>query len=205
MKKYIQLEIPFEIEEWKDIEGYEGLYEISSLGRVRSLNYNHNPGEIRVLKPHDGRYLRIELHKNGIRKWFSIHRLVAMAFLPNTENYPCVNHKDENPHNNCLDNLEWCTISYNTSYGNGPKKAWNSRRKNDPTSQWILKSLETKQKNNANNKEKPVIQKTKDNIIINVFKSASCAANYNDSFRKQINRCCLGQRKTAHGYKWEYA
>ena len=102
---------------WKDVVGYEGLYKVSNFGNVLSLNYN-GTGKSKLLKQfyHIG-YRRVMLVKNGIKKKLLVHRLVAEAFIPNPNNYPCVNHKDENRGNNHVDNLEWCTYKYNSNYG----------------------------------------------------------------------------------------
>ena len=103
---------------WKDIPEYKGLYQISNLGRVKSLNYNHT-GKKRILSPGTSRgYLCVILCKNGKIKKFTIHRLVAMTFLENPDNLPMVNHKDENKQNNSVSNLEWCTSQYNVTYNN---------------------------------------------------------------------------------------
>lgn len=105
------------MEIWKDIEGYEGIYQISNKGSVKSIpRKGAKGGLIKPTADKDG-YLCIGLNKNARRKTFKVHRLVAAAFIPNTENLPEVNHKDENKLNNCVDNLEWCTHIYNSSYG----------------------------------------------------------------------------------------
>jgi hypothetical protein len=98
---------------WKDIEGYEGLYQVSNMGNVKNLKTN------RVLKSwKEGvGYLKIKLSKNNNHTRFKIHRLVAIAFLPNPNNYKMINHKDEIKTNNNIENLEWCNNSYNTRYG----------------------------------------------------------------------------------------
>ena len=116
-------------EMWKDIPGYERLYQVSNLGNVRSLNYNRT-GEIKLLKqiPDKGGYKTIQLCKNGKPKHCKIHRLVAMAFIPNPNNLPAVNHKDENPSNNNVNNLEWCTIAYNNNYGTKKERLSESLR-----------------------------------------------------------------------------
>lgn len=96
----------------KPITGYEGLYSITNQGRVWSHSSN------RFLSPYRrGRgYLGVKLYKKGKSKQFKVHRLVAEAFLENPDGLPQVNHKDENKHNNCVDNLEWCDAKYNMNY-----------------------------------------------------------------------------------------
>ena len=110
------------MEHWKDIEGYEGLYQVSDLGRVKALNYNKT-GMERVLSAgkDTGGYMYVILHKNGKGKMCSVHRLVAQAFIPNPNGLPEINHKDECKTNNIVSNLEWCTAKYNMNYGNGAK------------------------------------------------------------------------------------
>ena len=110
------------MEEWRDIEGYEGLYQISNLGRVKSFPRPTTPGGIlKTIKRKDG-YCSIKLSKNGKVKKVLVHRLVAKAFIPNTNNLPIINHKDENPLNNNVDNLEWCDYKYNNNYGTLSKR-----------------------------------------------------------------------------------
>lgn len=100
----------------RDIEGYEGLYKVDGRGQVWSCKTG------RTLTPKKrGKYLSVSLRKEGSRKNFSIHRLVAKAFIPNDGNLPEVNHKDEDKHNNRADNLEWCSKSYNQSYSKSVK------------------------------------------------------------------------------------
>lgn len=107
-------------EEFRDIKGYEGLYQVSNLGNVKSLgNGNSNNSKERILKPGNSNgYKRVVLSKNKEKKMYCVHRLVAQAFIHNPNNYPMINHKDENPLNNCVENLEWCTCKYNNNYGN---------------------------------------------------------------------------------------
>ena len=97
---------------WKDIEGYEGLYQVSNLGNVKSLKAKRN---LYYSNSNNG-YLRVGLFK-GTRKMFAIHRLVAKAFLPNPQHKKVVNHKDFDVKNNAVSNLEWCTFKENNNYG----------------------------------------------------------------------------------------
>lgn len=107
-------------EKWKDIEGYEGLYQVSNLGRVKRILFVNNiitkpTNKILSCNKIDNLgYPQVALCKNGHRKYLRIHRIVAKSFIPNPNNYPCVNHIDGNKRNNCISNLEWCNHSYNT-------------------------------------------------------------------------------------------
>ncbi len=115
---------------WKDIDGYEGIYQVSNLGNVKSLERiihrisrwgTPSPFIVRekLIKPvNRNGYLYYNLSKNGVCTRMSAHRLVAKAFIPNPDNLPQINHKDETTDNNCVDNLEWCDAKYNINYGN---------------------------------------------------------------------------------------
>lgn len=112
------------VEIWKDIQGYDGKYSVSNLGNVRSNCY----GKVRLLKPmlSAGRYngyLMVTLYKDSVGKKVKVHRLVAEAFIPNPNRLPVINHKDEDRTNNRADNLEWCTIAYNTTYNGARTRA----------------------------------------------------------------------------------
>ena len=107
---------------WKPVIGYEGLYEVSSYGRVKSLckyDSRNRFREERILKLCANRlgYLKVGLSSNNKTKKYLVHRIVAEAFIPNPNNLPIINHRDENPSNNNVDNLEWCTAKYNSNYG----------------------------------------------------------------------------------------
>lgn len=102
---------------WKDIEDYKGLYQVSNLGRVKSLNYKRT-GKEKILKNSknsDG-YFIVNLCKNGEQKYYKVHRLVAQSFIPNPKNLPIINHKSEDKTDNRFENLEWCTNQYNVEY-----------------------------------------------------------------------------------------
>ena len=108
------------MEIWKDIKNYEGIYQINNFGKIKSAYKKGNNCNNKILKvsyTYNG-YERVGLSKNNKTKKYLVHRLVAETFIPNPNNYPCINHKDENKQNNNINNLEWCTRSYNINYGN---------------------------------------------------------------------------------------
>ena len=116
-------------ETWKDIEGYEGLYQVSNLGKVKSLNYNKtSESKLLKLQKNSNGYTRVVLYKNRKPKVCLVHRLVAQAFIPNPNNLPQINHKDEDKANNSVDNLEWCTYLYNNTYGTAIERATEKRK-----------------------------------------------------------------------------
>jgi hypothetical protein len=109
-------------EEWRDVKDYCGYYQVSNFGRVRGVDRiteNNRPIKSSLLKPDENNsgHLRVKLMKKSVGKRFLVHRLVAQAFIPNPKKFPIVNHKDENPSNNKVDNLEWCDVKYNNNYG----------------------------------------------------------------------------------------
>jgi len=115
------------VEEWRPVVGFEGLYEVSNLGRVKSLpKYSNSKGypqlrKEKILKPFfTGKYRNYYSVRLLDGKQYKVHRLVAQAFIPNPNNLPIVNHKDENPQNNMEDNLEWCDNAYNVKYSAKP-------------------------------------------------------------------------------------
>lgn len=125
------------MEEWKDIKDYEGLYQVSNIGRVRSIGHyqgkwnavysRENPLILRQEEDKYG-YLAVVLSNEGNHKRFLVHRLVAMTFIDNPFGFPMINHKDQNKQNNCVDNLEWCTAKYNTNYGDNIERSSKKRR-----------------------------------------------------------------------------
>lgn len=176
---------------WKDIAGYEGLYQVSNLGNVRSLRYR-NRYEVRelYLKPHNRGYLQVELHKDGKRKMVTVHRLVAMAFVEGYEESKQVNHIDENKKNNISTNLEWVTVSQNVLHS--------LRHRTVPVTRNYPKF-------HARTDRRPVIQMSLGGEIIARWESTikvKEALGYSDW---SIKQCCRGNRRTAYGYKWQYA
>lgn len=108
--------LPYEV--WEDVPGYEGYYQVSSMGNIRSF---HRGG--RILKPHVSRngYQFVFLSNDTSKTYWFVHRIVAITFIPNPHNYPIINHKDENKLNCSVSNLEWCTYTYNLTYGSRSK------------------------------------------------------------------------------------
>lgn len=106
---------------WKDIKDYEGLYQVSNLGRIKSLakpDFNGKTKDSFIMKlDTHSPYTSIQLSKKGKSKYFLVHRLVALAFIPDYFEGAVINHKDENKRNNNADNLEWCTVQHNNRYG----------------------------------------------------------------------------------------
>ena len=155
----------------KDIIGYEGLYAITSCGKVWSYKSK------KFLKPgkRKGGYLYVGLHKDKEVKNYLIHRLVAETYLPNPDNLPCVNHKDENKENNALLNLEWCTYEYNNNYGSRIEKA-------------------------AKSCGKPVYCEE----LNKTFDSARAAARELGLDNSSITKCCRGKQKTCGCFHWRY-
>lgn len=172
---------------WKDIEGYEGLYQISNLGRIKSLSrfiytnkektkgyYSEN--KILRLTSDDTGYLQVSLSKNGAVKKFHVHRLVAIAFIPNIHNKPQINHIDRNRKNAKATNLEWVTDSENKYH------AWKN----------------TKRKSN----KRKVVQINKNNEIVRVWDSIKDAQTHLKI--SHISECCRNKQKTTGGYMWRY-
>lgn len=159
---------------WKPIPDYEDLYEISNDGEVRSLHDRY--GEKLILKQCIGSkgYKLVTLCKDHTQKTVNVHRLVALAFIPNPGSLPCVNHIDEDKTNNKAENLEWCSYYYNNVYGQRLTKS--ALRKSIP-----VKCVET-----------------------NVIYSSAYSAQRETGIRQSgIWQCCHGQRKTAGGFHWE--
>ena len=173
---------------WKDITGYEGLYQVSNLGKVRSLRYK-NRDEVRelYLKPHNRGYLQVELHKDGTRKMFTVHRLVAMAFVNGYADDLIVNHIDENKQNNAATNLEWCTSLYNSQFykERHPEKLSAHR--------------------GPNKNVRPVNQISTDGQIVKTWRSSRDVMRELGWSDWSVSECCRGNRKSAYGFIWRYA
>ena len=183
------------MEEWREIEGYEGLYQVSNLGRVKSLKNHKGTYREKILKPTSDKlkYERVALYKNGKQKRFQIHRLVATAFILNPNNLPCVNHIDENPSNNHVSNLEWCTYEYNINYGSRNKK--------------VSEKMKGKYIGSKHCKSKKVKCMTTGEIFDSI---ADAGRKYNIG-TGDISKCCRGKLKSAGKHPatcekmvWEY-
>ena len=188
-----------EKEIWKDIEGFEGYYMISNTGKVKSLgNGKSNNSKKRILKEgKDGRgYLYVILCKDGKVKMHKIHRLVAQAFCENPMGYKEVNHIDENKENNCAENLEWCSRSYNTNYGTRNQRVGEKLKGR--------KNSEEHNKKIAESKKKPVYSINKKSGLITYWESATDAGRVLGINSSHISSCCKGKQKSCGGYYWHY-
>lgn len=178
-------------ENWKDIKGYEGLYQVSNFGRIKSINrtINHNKGNGnrilngRILKCwyDKNNYARISLSKNGKVTKYLVHYITASTFIPNPDNKPCIDHIDTNPSNNNVENLRWCTQKENC---------------NNPI---------TKIKMRKNSScSKPVLQFSKEGELIKKWDSTMDIQRELGISNTCISYCCTGKNKTARGFKWHY-
>jgi hypothetical protein len=186
------------MEIWKDIIGYEGLYKVSNLGNIMSLEkhiINHSDKRIqirppRLLKQHKNQfgYMKVWLYKNSKRKEYAVHRLVASAFIDNPDNKPCVNHIDNNRENNNANNLEWCTYKENSQWAE-------IQGRREFTKEW-------REKISATRKKKPVIgindkgEQIYFDTIRNVTKGGFDA--------KAVINCCKEKQNSHKGYRWNY-
>ena len=180
----------FPIRTWKDIKGYEGLYQVSNLGEIRS---KHTGKWIKLkCSPVNKRYRKVILCDNEKREAKLVHRLVAEAFIPNTNSLPYVNHKDENPSNNMAVNLEWCTQKYNMNYGTVKERVGNAS-KGRKRSQYSI-DLQIK-------RQKKKIYCVELDMIFNSLKEAAKYAGVDSS---GITHAAKGEQNTCGGYHWEY-
>ena len=171
---------------WKVIEGTNNEYAISNKGRGKAFHYNHTNLE-KLLKPSkvspNSKYYRFAINRYGKHMSCKIHRLVAEAFIPNPNNFPQVNHKDEDPSNNCVENLEWCDSKYNNSYG-------------------------TKIERQSEGKKKPVIGYFNETDFYKIwFRSSADAAEILTGNRKastSITAVISGRQNTYKKLKWKY-
>lgn len=162
-------------ENWRPIEGYEGLYEVSDLGNVRRA-------AVLCQKTRKDGYRIVNLYKDGIAHEMTVHRLVAKAFLPNPENKPQVNHLDENPKNNALNNLEWATPVENSNYG-----------------------TRTARIAARNGSKTPIYQIDRDTgIILKEYRSQTVASRETGISVPCINACLRGRQRSAGKFAWQY-
>lgn len=200
----------------KAIPNYEN-YLIDEQGNIFSTLTNKY---IKSCKRKDG-YLLVGLYKNGARTNFQVHRLVALTYIPNPNNYPQVNHIDENKENNSIENLEWCTTQYNLTYGDRIAKAMSKRKENDPNGLSYVQSMKTRRKSNPNNEcfkqtaktrtlngcvnaEKKIAQYTLDGELISIYDSIVQAATLTNCSKGCICECAKGKKEMHKGYIWKY-
>ena len=171
-------------EEWRDVVGYEGRYQVSSMGRVKSLERKDCLGRIqkeRILKPgvNVGGYLKVGLRAGGKQKMFLVHRLVCQSFHENPDNKPQVNHLNEIKTDNRASNLEWCTRKKNINHGTRNER--------------VAKTL-----------SKPVGQYTRDGELVKIWPSATEAERQAGFNHGHICNTVRGKYKQAYGFIWKY-
>ena len=172
---------------WRDIKGYKGYYQVSNLGRIKSLERKCKtskgertvPEKIKKLGNDKNKYKIITLYKQGTNKTFKVHRLVAEAFIPNVNNLSQVNHKDENKWNNLADNLEWCDLGYNVNYGSRNER---------------IRKVQ----------QKAIIQKTLDGEFVKLWVGMNHMCRETGYEQSLISKVCNGKRLSGYGYKWEF-
>lgn len=185
--------IRLEGEEWREVVGYEERYIVSNIGRIASLSAPYLCGyrtcyrKQQLINPRKtGNYYSVVLSDGQRhRKSFVIHRIVATAFIPNPNNYPFINHKDENPANNETDNLEWCTQSYNCNYGGHNER--------------MAKTIHETAYQRRN-----VVQLSSECLFINQYDSIEIASQSTGINRTSISMCCRKLRSHGGNYKWMY-
>ena len=175
-------------EEWRPVVGFEEAYEVSNLGRVRSKtrlvggncgSLWERTGRIRKVYTNKHGYKNVVLYFDGTMRRCSVHRLVAMAFLDNPLNYPFINHKDENPSNNNVENLEWCTAQYNATYGHAIEKR--------------IESCSI-----------PVVMCDDEGNVLRKFVSSAEAGRIMKCDNSAILKCCKGLKKKVANFKWKF-
>ena len=171
------------METWKAIAGYEGIYEVSDQGRVKSLK--HGKEKILKLGNNNWGYLMVCLYKDGNAKQLYVHRIVAEAFIPNPQGLETVNHKDEVKTNNVACNLEWMSIKDNLNYGTHNKRM-------------------TETQINDKNKSKAVQMFDRQGNLLAIFPSTREAWRVTGIASPHISSCCNGKLKSAGGYVWKY-
>ena len=184
---------------WKPIKGYEGKYEVSNLGRVKSKErisnccYNSTRKTKEKIIAHyleKNGYLSVCLFKEG-KHTKRVHKLVASAFIPNPNNYPCINHINGNKLDNNMNNLEWCTYSHNVKEAFRLGLANNSEKQRNAVREYCKK-----------HKNKPLVQLDINNNLIKEWNSAVEVEEKMGISRKNISQCVRGKNKTAGGFKW---
>lgn len=182
------------MEEWRDIKGFEGLYQVSNEGRVKSLARYDRRNRFwreRILRASLGTngYLGVQLSRNGKMHPKEIHRLVGEHFIENPHGHRCINHKDEIKTNNHADNLEWCTYKYNNNYGHHGENASKSH----------IEKLD------KNKRCRKVVQMDMDGNEIARFRSVREAERVVGVAHSYLSACMLGKYDSAKGFKWKYS
>ena len=185
----IKNDLGFEV--WQDIPNYEGLYQASTYGRIKSVEKQRYTGKggyctekEKIKSPlNNKKYYQLKLSKDDKNTMYLLHRIIAFTFLPKPiQGQTQINHIDENPHNNRVENLEWCTPKYNVNYGTAKERISQTR----------------KSKNNNG------VQQIKKGKVINTYSTCKEASEKLGICYNRICECARGEVKTFHGYEWKY-
>lgn len=197
---------------WKPVVGYENDYEVSTTGQVRN---KHGLILKQGIKRSSATYYKIvSLSRNGVQTTKSVHRLVAQAFIPNPDNLPMVNHKDEDGTNNFVGNLEWCTREYNVNYGTAKERRAEKIRGVPHTAEHNKKignKLRLFYRSNKSTAKGRRDENGKSVILIDLdglerrFATIQDAAIAVGGDYRNISACCNGKRQTAYGFSWKWA
>lgn len=172
---------------WKNVKGYEGIYQVNQNGQIKSVARIKSNGarppkwceeSILVEQTDRGGYAKVLLSGIGKKKTMAVHRIVATAFIPNPNNYPCINHIDENKQNNSVSNLEWCTAKYNNNYG-------------------------TKRERASKTSSEDVVQFDLNGNVIKIWHGQALAAKTLGIWQGNISMCCRGKLNHTGGFVWK--